>query len=150
MASDSDIRCSFCGKHKDDVEKLIAGRPDVFICDQCIELCNGIIESDLGERAKKLTKERRLAVLVCQHVEFYQPEHWQIDGRTYIAQAQTPLEIVDLGNHTFFDGEVMPGTRLDFSDENLHLDLRLAPAGASAEDEALEVEEETAAEGSDT
>ncbi len=36
-------RCSFCGKKQDDVDKLIAG-PDVFICDECIELCNEIVQ----------------------------------------------------------------------------------------------------------
>ncbi len=34
--------CSFCGKNQEEVEKLIAG-PDVFICDECIELCNEIV-----------------------------------------------------------------------------------------------------------
>ena len=37
-----DCNCSFCGKNQDEVEKLIAG-PDVFICDECIELCNEIV-----------------------------------------------------------------------------------------------------------
>ncbi|THB78470.1 MAG: ATP-dependent Clp protease ATP-binding subunit ClpX [Desulfobulbaceae bacterium] len=48
--SDDDIReseckCSFCGKNQDDVEKLIAG-PDVYICDECIELCNEIVHEE--------------------------------------------------------------------------------------------------------
>jgi DNA-binding CsgD family transcriptional regulator len=38
-------RCSFCGKGQDQVDKLIAG-PGVFICDQCIRLCNEVLESD--------------------------------------------------------------------------------------------------------
>jgi ATP-dependent Clp protease ATP-binding subunit ClpX len=38
-----ECRCSFCGKQQEDVEKLIAG-PDVFICDECIELCNEIVQ----------------------------------------------------------------------------------------------------------
>ena len=38
----NDSRCSFCGKSQEEVEKLIAG-PDVFICDECIELCNEIV-----------------------------------------------------------------------------------------------------------
>ena len=38
----SDSRCSFCGKHQDEVGKLIAG-PEVYICDECIELCNEIV-----------------------------------------------------------------------------------------------------------
>ncbi len=38
-------RCSFCGKGQDQVHKLVAG-PGVFICDQCIRLCNEVLESD--------------------------------------------------------------------------------------------------------
>jgi hypothetical protein len=36
------LRCSFCGKSQDEICKLIAG-PSVFICDECIDLCNDII-----------------------------------------------------------------------------------------------------------
>ncbi len=39
--------CSFCGKNQEEVEKLIAG-PDVFICDECIELCNEIVADEDG------------------------------------------------------------------------------------------------------
>jgi hypothetical protein len=39
------LRCSFCNKAKDDVRKLIAG-PAVFICDECVEVCNDIIADD--------------------------------------------------------------------------------------------------------
>ncbi len=39
---ETDCKCSFCGKSQDEVEKLIAG-PDVYICDECIELCNEIV-----------------------------------------------------------------------------------------------------------
>lgn len=45
---DPDCRCSFCGKRQDEVEKLIAG-PDVYICDECIELCNEVIDQDLED-----------------------------------------------------------------------------------------------------
>lgn len=40
------LRCSFCGKSQDMVKKLVAG-PGVYICDECIELCNDIIEEEL-------------------------------------------------------------------------------------------------------
>jgi ATP-dependent Clp protease ATP-binding subunit ClpX len=36
------LRCSFCGKSQDEVKRLIAG-PTVYICDECIDLCNDII-----------------------------------------------------------------------------------------------------------
>ncbi len=40
-----DLSCSFCGKSQKDVKKLIAG-PSVYICDECVELCNGIITEE--------------------------------------------------------------------------------------------------------
>ena len=42
------VKCSFCGKSQKQVKKLIAG-PGVYICDECIELCNDIIEEELAE-----------------------------------------------------------------------------------------------------
>ncbi len=42
------LKCSFCGKSQDQVKKLVAG-PGVYICDECIELCNEIIEEELAE-----------------------------------------------------------------------------------------------------
>ena len=44
------LKCSFCGKVQEQVKKLIAG-PGVYICDECIELCNEIIEEELNEEA---------------------------------------------------------------------------------------------------
>lgn len=41
----TDCNCSFCGKNQDEVNKLIAG-PDVFICDECIDLCNEIVQDE--------------------------------------------------------------------------------------------------------
>ena len=40
------LRCSFCGKSQDQVKKLVAG-PEVYICEECIDLCNEIIEEEL-------------------------------------------------------------------------------------------------------
>jgi len=45
------LKCSFCGKSQKQVRKLIAG-PSVYICDECIELCNEIIEEELGASAE--------------------------------------------------------------------------------------------------
>ena len=44
------LKCNFCGKSQKQVRKLIAG-PTVYICDECIELCNEIIEEELGTHA---------------------------------------------------------------------------------------------------
>jgi len=46
----SHLFCSFCGKSQDEVKKLVAG-PSVYICDECIELCNDIIEEEQDREA---------------------------------------------------------------------------------------------------
>jgi ATP-dependent Clp protease ATP-binding subunit ClpX len=57
------VKCSFCGKSQKQVKKLIAG-PSVYICDECIELCNDIIEEELAEtsevRFDELPKPREI------------------------------------------------------------------------------------------
>ena len=45
------IRCSFCGKAQENVRKIVAG-PGVYICDECVELCNSIIEAELYDDEK--------------------------------------------------------------------------------------------------
>ena len=45
------VRCSFCGKSQENVRKIVAG-PGVYICDECVELCNSIIEAELYEDEK--------------------------------------------------------------------------------------------------
>jgi len=45
------VKCSFCGKSQKQVKKLIAG-PGVYICDECIDLCNDIIEEELAETSE--------------------------------------------------------------------------------------------------
>ena len=49
---DSRLKCSFCGKTQEQVKKLIAG-PDVYICDECVELCNEILDEEFLENKEK-------------------------------------------------------------------------------------------------
>ncbi|MGI9325158.1 MAG: ATP-dependent Clp protease ATP-binding subunit ClpX [Pseudomonadales bacterium] len=51
------LYCSFCGKSQHEVRKLIAG-PSVFICDECVELCNDIIREEVTDNAKTSEKDR--------------------------------------------------------------------------------------------
>jgi ATP-dependent Clp protease ATP-binding subunit ClpX len=50
------LKCSFCGKSQKQVQQLIAG-PGVYICDECVELCNEIIEERLAEAGEEVTSE---------------------------------------------------------------------------------------------
>ncbi|MBY6681323.1 ATP-dependent Clp protease ATP-binding subunit ClpX [Rhodococcus sp. BP-316] len=96
------LKCSFCGKSQKQVKKLIAG-PGVYICDECIDLCNEIIEEELAESSEvKLdelpkpaeirdflenyvigqdTAKRRLAVAVYNHYKRIQAGDKARDGR---------------------------------------------------------------------
>ena len=65
------LKCSFCGKSQKQVKKLIAG-PGVYICDECIDLCNEIIEEELSEASEssfgELPKPREIYEFLDQYV----------------------------------------------------------------------------------
>jgi ATP-dependent Clp protease ATP-binding subunit ClpX len=69
---DSDLlKCSFCGKSQKQVKKLIAG-PGVYICDECIDLCNEIIEEELSEasdlKLEELPKPQEIYTFLADYV----------------------------------------------------------------------------------
>jgi len=51
-----ELVCSFCGKSQDEVKKLIAG-PSVYICDECVSLCNEIIQEEYEQEEKNKQKD---------------------------------------------------------------------------------------------
>jgi len=65
------LYCSFCGKSQHEVRKLIAG-PSVFICDECVELCNDIIREEVQEKAttrgSKLPTPREIRQILDEYV----------------------------------------------------------------------------------
>jgi ATP-dependent Clp protease ATP-binding subunit ClpX len=65
------LKCSFCGKLQEQVKKLVAG-PGVYICDECIELCNEIIEEELSEdidmELKEIPKPKEIKDILDQYV----------------------------------------------------------------------------------
>jgi len=65
------LYCSFCGKSQHEVRKLIAG-PSVFVCDECVELCNDIIREELEDSAEtsqeKLPKPKEIKAVLDEYV----------------------------------------------------------------------------------
>ena len=66
------LYCSFCGKSQHEVRKLIAG-PSVFICDECVDLCNDIIREEVQEAqaessAHKLPAPKEISAILDQYV----------------------------------------------------------------------------------
>lgn len=63
---DSRLKCSFCGKTQDQVKKLIAG-PEVYICDECVDLCNEILDEEFFENKDK-NKEKEAEEPAFKHI----------------------------------------------------------------------------------
>ena len=68
----TNLSCSFCGKSQKEVKKLIAG-PTVYICDECIELCNDIIAEEYGQedptpRASRVPKPKEIHAALNEYV----------------------------------------------------------------------------------
>ena len=66
---DAHLKCSFCGKSQDQVRKLIAG-PGVYICDECIDLCNEILDEELVDsqgNARQSAEQHRSENAQCQN-----------------------------------------------------------------------------------
>lgn len=65
------LKCSFCGKTQEQVKKLVAG-PGVYICDECIELCNEIIEEELQDETSadfgEIPKPREIRSILDEYV----------------------------------------------------------------------------------
>ena len=65
------LRCSFCGKSQEEVKKLIAG-PHVYICDECVELCQEIMMEEWNEeqknKAKTLLKPTEIKAILDEHI----------------------------------------------------------------------------------
>lgn len=68
---DKVLYCSFCGKSQHEVKKLIAG-PSVYVCDECVELCNDIIREEIQETAEEtetqLPKPKEIATFLDEYV----------------------------------------------------------------------------------
>jgi ATP-dependent Clp protease ATP-binding subunit ClpX len=58
--SSDKLNCSFCGKVQDDVKKLIAG-PSVYICNECVDLCNDIIDEETKSQEENSSLENLLS-----------------------------------------------------------------------------------------
>ena len=71
-SDDKLLYCSFCGKSQHEVKKLIAG-PSVFVCDECVDLCNDIIREELletspGKQEEKLPTPREINAEIDNYV----------------------------------------------------------------------------------
>lgn len=82
---DSHLKCSFCGKSQEQVRKLIAG-PGVYICDECVELCNEILDEELIDSSSPVTQP-------VSHSEEHPPKRRAASERIAFNEIPKPTEI---------------------------------------------------------
>jgi len=115
--SSDDLLCSFCGKSQDEVKKLIAG-PSVYICDECIQLCNEIIAEDYGQEA-----ETDGAALL--------PKPSEIKGSLdeYVIDQERPKKILSVAVHNHYK---RIGTKIDMEGVEIQKSniLLIGPTGS--------------------
>lgn len=70
VKSDANLRCSFCGKSREQVRKLIAG-PTVYICDECVGLCNEIMAEEWQETKEEISSKLRKPAEIHKHLDQY-------------------------------------------------------------------------------
>mgnify|MGYP003315396234 FL=1 len=70
VKSEANLRCSFCGKSRDQVRKLIAG-PTVYICDECVGLCNEIMAEEWQEAKEEISSKLRKPAEINCHLDQY-------------------------------------------------------------------------------
>ena len=69
-SSDTLDNCSFCGKHKDSVAKLIVGN-EVSICNECVDLCQTLLKDELPEKSKEITDDTLDPRAIKDHLDNY-------------------------------------------------------------------------------
>lgn len=108
------LSCSFCGKSQDEVKKLIAG-PNVFICNECIDLCNEILKEDLEE----LTEDKVFNLLTPSEIKEKLDE--------YVIGQQEAKKILSVAVHNHYK-RVLHGKKSEVELEKSNI-LLLGPTG---------------------
>ncbi len=88
--ANDELLCSFCGKSQDEVKKLIAG-PSVYICDECIQLCNEIIAEEYGEEGEKVGGE-----------ELPKPYELKELLDEYVIEQERPKKVLSVAVHNHY------------------------------------------------
>ena len=72
---EGEIRCSFCNKSQNQVKKLIAGPAGVYICDECVEICEDILEEELEEEEETALQEQDIKLLKPKEIKTFLDEY---------------------------------------------------------------------------
>ena len=115
--SSGELVCSFCGKSQDEVKKLIAG-PSVYICDECVSLCNEIIQEEYEQKGK----DRERGFLL-------KPQDIKQKLDQYVIEQERPKKVLSVAVHNHYK---RIGANLDNDDVEIDKSniLLIGPTGS--------------------
>jgi small-conductance mechanosensitive channel len=114
------LYCSFCGKSQHEVRKLIAG-PSVFICDECVELCNDIIREEMQDGVGEATNNLPKPAL---NLEGFGDNALTLSLRAYIEDIEHRVAITSELNMAINRKFRDAGIVIAYPQRDLHLDTR--------------------------
>ena len=120
--NDDLFRCSFCGKHQDQVHKLIAGPNGAYICDECVEICAEIIEEELGaeEEAGRLDAREEINLIKPKEMKAFLDE--------YVIGQEQAKKVLSVAVYNHYK-RIMAGDTLDVELQKSNI-LMLGPTGS--------------------
>ncbi|MGA1846168.1 ATP-dependent Clp protease ATP-binding subunit ClpX [Deferribacter abyssi] len=114
MKNKENLYCSFCGKHQDEVKKLIAG-PNVYICDECVELCSEILQEDISKEDKD------------KEIKLLRPEEIKAKLDKYVIGQEDAKKILSVAVYNHYK-RVLFGVKSDVEIEKSNI-LLMGPTG---------------------
>lgn len=111
-------RCTFCGRGYDQVDRLVAGPPDIYICNECVELCNSILEQDAKRSGKPI-----------QIQQIPTPEEIKRQLDEYVIGQERAKRILSVAVHNHYQRIANEGKFSDVELEKSNI-LLLGPTGS--------------------
>lgn len=120
--NDDLFRCSFCGKHQDQVHKLIAGPNGAYICDECVEICAEIIEEELGAEEEAGRMDAR------EEINLIKPKEMKAFLDEYVIGQEQAKKVLSVAVYNHYK-RIMAGDTLDVELQKSNI-LMLGPTGS--------------------
>ena len=120
--NDDLFRCSFCGKHQDQVHKLIAGPNGAYICDECVEICAEIIEEELGAEEEAGEMDARA------EINLIKPKEMKAFLDEYVIGQEQAKKVLSVAVYNHYK-RIMAGDTLDVELQKSNI-LMLGPTGS--------------------